>query len=57
MRDRDLIGVAKGVLMGRHSIDEDTALRMLQARSQEDGGGLAMTARAVVDSVARRPRR
>jgi GAF domain-containing protein len=56
MHDRDLIGVAKGVLMGRHAVDEDTALRMLMARSQEEGAGLAETARAVVDSTARRRR-
>jgi AmiR/NasT family two-component response regulator len=56
MHKRDLIGVAKGVLMGRHAVDEDTALRMLMARSHEDGTGLAEVARAVVDSTARRRR-
>jgi transcriptional regulator with GAF, ATPase, and Fis domain len=56
MSDRDVIGVAKGILMGRHMVDQDTALRMLQARSQEDDGGLAATARAVVESAERRRR-
>jgi GAF domain-containing protein len=56
IHDRDLIGVAKGVLMGRHAVDEDTALRMLMARTQEEDAGLAAAARAVVDSAARRPR-
>jgi GAF domain-containing protein len=54
VRDRDLIGVAKGVLMGRHSVDEDTAMRMLMARGQEEGAGLADAARAVIGTAARR---
>jgi GAF domain-containing protein len=53
---RDIIGTAKGVLMGRHAIDEDAALRMLLARSQQEGAALAEAARAVVDSAARRRR-
>src|SRR5688572_14886892 len=32
-RSRDVVGVAKGVLMGRNSIDEDSAFAMLMARS------------------------
>ncbi|MGY1723662.1 GAF domain-containing protein [Blastococcus sp. SYSU DS0533] len=54
VRDRDLVGMAKGVLMGRHAVDEDTAMRMLVSRSRDQGGHLADTARAVVDSAARR---
>lgn len=57
MRDRDLVGVAKGVLMGRNGIDEDTALRMLMTRGQDDGTGLTEAARAVVDSAVRRRRK
>jgi GAF domain-containing protein len=56
VHDRDVIGVAKGVLMGRHAVDEDTALRMLLTRGQEEDAGLAAAARAVVDSAARRRR-
>ncbi|RZU31566.1 GAF and ANTAR domain-containing protein [Blastococcus saxobsidens] len=56
VRDRDLVGIAKGVLIGRHGIDEEAALRMLVARSQHDGILLAGAARAVVDSAVRRRR-
>lgn len=56
MSERDLIGVAKGVLMGRHAVDEATAMRMLMSRIQEEGTGLAEAARAVVDSAVRRRR-
>lgn len=55
-RDRDLVSVARGVLMGRHAVDEDAALRMLVARSQDDGVVLAEAARAVVDAAVRRRR-
>ncbi len=56
VRDRDLIGVAKGVLMGRHGVDEDAAQRMLVARSQEQGLLLSETARKVLESATRRRR-
>jgi GAF domain-containing protein len=55
VRDRDVVGIAKGLLMGRHSIDEDAAMRMLVARSQDKGTGLADTARALVAAAG--PRR
>lgn len=53
VRSRDLVGVAKGVLMGRHGIDEDASLRMLMGRSQQKGVPLAEAARTVVDSAGR----
>ncbi|MCF6736180.1 GAF and ANTAR domain-containing protein [Blastococcus sp. KM273129] len=56
VRDRDVVSTAKGVLMGRHSVDEDTALRMLFSRSRDQGVALADAARAVVDPAARRRR-
>lgn len=56
MRDRDVVGVARGVLMGRHSVDEATALRMLMTRGAESGTDLAEAARTVVGSAARRRR-
>jgi GAF domain-containing protein len=56
VRDRDVVGTAKGVLVGRHGIDEEAALRMLLARSQEKDVSLAEAARAVVDSAVRRRR-
>jgi GAF domain-containing protein len=55
-RDRDTISMAKGVLMGRQSLDEQTALRALVARSERDGTTMAQAARAVVESAARRRR-
>lgn len=56
VRDRDLVGMAKGVLMGRHAIDEHAALRMLIARGAEQGVDLAAAARAVVESTTGRRR-
>jgi AmiR/NasT family two-component response regulator len=56
VRDRDLIGMAKGVLMGRDAIDEDTALRLLLARSERTGSTVADAARSVVEAVVRRRR-
>jgi GAF domain-containing protein len=56
VHDRDSINLAKGVLMGRHSVDEPTALGLLLARSDQDGTTVAEAARGVVDSVVRRRR-
>jgi GAF domain-containing protein len=56
VRDRDVIGMAKGVLMGREGIDEDTALRLLLARSERTGSTVADAARSVVEAVVRRRR-
>jgi GAF domain-containing protein len=55
-RDRDLISMAKGVLMGRNAVDEATAFGILLARCQEEGVTVARAAQAVVDSAARRRR-
>jgi len=55
-RTRDLVCTAKGVLMGRHAIDEATAFGMLLSRGQEGGISVAQAARAVVDSAVRRGR-
>jgi GAF domain-containing protein len=55
-RSRDVVNVGKGVLMARHGVDEDTALRMLLNQSRQDAGTLAETARAVVVSAIRRRR-
>jgi GAF domain-containing protein len=60
MRDafagRDVVNTAKGVLMGRNAVDEDTALGMLLARAEQDGSTVAEAARAVVASTIRRRR-
>src|SRR4051794_13504968 len=56
MAARDVVSTAKGVLMGRHGIGEETALAMLLSRSGGDAGTLRQAARAVVDSAVRRLR-
>jgi GAF domain-containing protein len=53
VRSRDLVGMAKGVLMGRHGIDEDAALRLLLGHGQQRGVALVEAARSVVDSAGR----
>jgi GAF domain-containing protein len=55
-RSRDAVSVAKGMLMARNSIDEDTAFAMLMARSEQEGVPLVQTARKIVDTVVRRRR-
>lgn len=53
---RDVINLAKGVLMGRDALNEDAAFAALVARSTQEGTTLAHTARSVVDSVVQRGR-
>jgi GAF domain-containing protein len=56
VHDRDVVNIAKGVLMGRNAVDEDAALGMLLARCEQDRITVAEAARAVVTSVVRRRR-
>jgi GAF domain-containing protein len=53
-RSRDVVGVAKGILMGRNSIDEDTAFTRLMSRAEQDGVSLVQTARGIVDTAVLR---
>ena len=53
---RALIERAKGILMERHSIDEDTAFEMLRERSRIDNRKLIDLATAVVDGHRLLPR-
>jgi response regulator NasT len=53
---RALIERAKGVLMERHSIDEDAAFEMLRERSRADNRKLVDLATAVVDAHQLLPR-
>jgi len=46
---RALIGRAKGILMERHSVDENTAFEMLRERSRTENRKLIDLATAVVD--------
>lgn len=55
-RDRDTVSVAKGILMGRHSVDEDAAFAMLLARTGQDGVPLVKVAQGIVDVAGRRRR-
>src|SRR5690348_2004025 len=48
---------AKGILMERHSIDENTAFEMLRERSRADNRKLADLATAVVDAHRLLPKR
>jgi GAF domain-containing protein len=56
IHSRDVISMAKGVLMGRHGIDEDAALGMLLARQEQDGSTVAGIAAGIVESAVRRRR-
>jgi GAF domain-containing protein len=56
MHDRDVIGVAKGVLMARNGVDEDAAFGMLLARAAQDDEPLREVARSVAGSAPRRRR-
>jgi AmiR/NasT family two-component response regulator len=53
---RALTERAKGILMERHSIDEDTAFEMLRERSRSDNRKLIDLAAAVVDGHRLLPR-
>ncbi|MEV6828747.1 GAF and ANTAR domain-containing protein [Amycolatopsis sp. NPDC051102] len=48
LRDRDLITMAKGFLMGRDGLDEETAFDRLLALARADGGSPAETAAQLV---------
>lgn len=54
--DRDVVSVAKGVLMARHGIDEGAAFGMLLARSAQEVAPLREVARTVAGSAVRRRR-
>ena len=56
IRGRDAVNLAKGVLMARSNLDEDTAMALLVRRAEQDGTSVAETARALVDSAVRRRR-
>ena len=56
IRSRDVVSMAKGILMGRHAIDEDTAFGMLLARCEQDGTTAVEAASGIVNSAVRRRR-
>jgi GAF domain-containing protein len=56
VRSRDAVNVAKGVLMARHGVDEETAFRMLLSRSRQDAARLQEAAGSVLATAVRRRR-
>jgi GAF domain-containing protein len=56
IRSRDAVNVAKGILMARSNLDEETALALLLRRAAQDGTDVAGAARALVDATVRRRR-
>jgi GAF domain-containing protein len=56
IHSRDTVSIAKGVLMGRHGVDEDAAFGMLLSRCEQDDSTVADAAVAIVESVVRRRR-
>lgn len=54
LRTRDIIGQAKGILMAREGVDEDTAFAMMSATSQEQNVKVYDLAVALVQSTAKR---
>ena len=56
IRNRDAVNMAKGILMARSSVDEETALTLLIRRAEEREATVVDTARAVVAATVRRRR-
>jgi GAF domain-containing protein len=56
IRSRDAISMAKGLLMGRNAVDEDTAFRLLLSRAEQEGTTVPRAAQALIESAVRRGR-
>jgi GAF domain-containing protein len=54
VRDRDLVNVARGVLVARERVDEDTAFALLLTRARQEGEAVRVTARRIIDAARRR---
>jgi GAF domain-containing protein len=54
LRSRDVLGMAKGVLMARDGVDEETAFAMLADTAQREHKKLRDVAQALVRSAGRR---
>lgn len=57
LQSRDVISTAKGILMARDGIDEETAFAMLVSVSQRENKKLREIAQDIVEANARRRRR
>jgi GAF domain-containing protein len=53
---RDLISMAKGMLMAREAVDQQTAFDLLVSRAAQSGSTLHEAARSIVDTAVRRRR-
>lgn len=56
IHSRDVVSMAKGILMGRQGIDEDAALGMLLAQCEQQGSTVGAAAHRIVESAVRRRR-
>lgn len=56
MRSRDLVGIAKGIVMARDGVDEQAGFAALVARAQREHTSVHDVAAALVRSVVRRGR-
>ncbi|WP_222595810.1 GAF and ANTAR domain-containing protein [Cellulomonas aerilata] len=56
LRSRDMISTAKGVIVAREGVDEETAFARLVSLSQRDGKKLREVAESVVRAAVRRRR-
>jgi GAF domain-containing protein len=56
LRGRDVIGMAKGVLIARNSVDEDVAFAMLTSTAQREHRKLRDVAQSLIKSAGRRRR-
>ncbi|WP_193604448.1 GAF and ANTAR domain-containing protein [Nocardioides dongkuii] len=54
LRSRDLIGQAKGMVMQREGVDEESAFAILTAASQHQNRKVTEVAQALVDTATRR---
>jgi GAF domain-containing protein len=56
LRSRDVVNIAKGVLMAREGVDERAAFLLLSRRAARDGRPLRELAESIADTTARRLR-
>lgn len=54
MRSRDRIGIAKGILMAREGVREDTAFALLASQAQREGRALRDAAEVLIATAGRR---
>lgn len=55
-RSRDLVNLAKGVIMGKEGVSEDAAFQLLLERARTQGASVRDAAQTVVAAAGRRRR-